>query len=108
LEGFGGIEGVRKAKGELFEFLRQNNGTAFINADDEYMVKQSEGINNIITYGVTNGQVNGKILDSSSFLKVAITQHPSLSNIQTQLVGGYNLPNVLAAVAIGKYFNVPD
>src|ERR1019366_641864 len=29
LEGFGGIEGVRKGKGELFDFLRVNSGTAF-------------------------------------------------------------------------------
>lgn len=108
LEGFGSIEGVRRAKSELFTYLKENNGTAFINADDEYMVKLSEGIKNIVTYGTANGQIKGKILDSSVFLKVAITGLGEIEEIQTQLVGGYNLPNILAAITIGRYFNVPD
>ena len=107
LQGFGSIEGVRKAKSELFNYLRENNGTAFVNADDEFMVKFSEGIKNIITYGVVNGQVKGKILDSQTFLKVGIIGQSSTENIQTQLVGEYNLPNVLASVTIAKYFDVP-
>lgn len=107
LEGFGSIEGVRKAKSELFDYLRENNGTAFINADDEFMIKQSESISEVITYGTINGNVKGKILNQSPFLRIAITGQIKIENIQTQLVGEYNLPNVLAAITIGKYFNVP-
>ena len=44
LEGFGGIEGVQKAKGELFDFLRANNGTAFIMNDYDYLQRMSKGI----------------------------------------------------------------
>ncbi|MEP6596266.1 MAG: UDP-N-acetylmuramoyl-tripeptide--D-alanyl-D-alanine ligase [Ginsengibacter sp.] len=108
LQGFGSIEGVRKAKSELFNYLRDNNGTAFVNADDEFMIKVSQGIKNIISYGTVNGQIKGKILDSSTFLKVGFMGQAGLEIIQTQLVGEYNLPNVLAAVTIGKYFNVPE
>jgi len=107
LEGFGSIEGVRKAKSELFNYLKENNGTAFVNADDEFMVGLSDGIKNIITYGTDREQIKGKVLDSSTFLKVGITWEDGMESIQTQLVGGYNLPNILAAVTIGKYFNVP-
>jgi UDP-N-acetylmuramoyl-tripeptide--D-alanyl-D-alanine ligase len=107
LEGFGSIEGVRKAKGELFDYLIENNGTAFINADDEFMIKQSKGVNEVITYGTINGQIKGRVLNHSPFLRIGIKGQAEIENIQTQLVGEYNLPNILAAVTIGKYFNVP-
>lgn len=106
LEGFGSIEGVRKAKGELFDYLRLNNGTAFVNADDAIMMAMTGGIMNVITYGTHNGSVTGKAVSTSSFLTVTITGDMPIDNISTQLVGEYNLPNILAAATIGKYFNV--
>ena len=108
LEGFGGIEGVRKGKGELYDFLRANNGTVFINWDYDYLQKMSAGIGNIIKYGTTEGDITGIILSSDPFLKVSIKNSEELASISTQLVGDYNLPNVLCAVTLGKYFNVPD
>lgn len=107
LEGFGGIEGVKKGKGELFDYLRENNGTAFIFNDYDYLREMSKGIENIITYGSAEGFVTGKALPSETFLCVQITNEESRAIIQTQLVGDYNLPNVLCAVAVSKHFNVP-
>ncbi len=107
LEGFGSIGGVMKAKSELFNYIRTSDGTVFINADDEAMIKMSEGIKNIITYGTSVGSVRGKVADSTSFLQVSIYADNKIENIHTNLVGEYNLPNVLAAFTIGKYFNVP-
>lgn len=107
LEGFGGIEGVRKGKGELFDYLRENNGTAFIFNAYDYLQEMSKGIENVITYGTANAFVTGKALPSETFLRVEITGKESPAIIQTQLVGDYNLPNVLCAVAVGKHFNVP-
>ena len=107
LEGFGGIEGVRKGKGELFDYLRENKGTAFIYNDYDYLHQMSKGIENIITYGTSNSFVTGKALPSETFLQVEITSEKSSEIIQTQLVGDYNLPNVLCAVAVGKHFDVP-
>jgi UDP-N-acetylmuramoyl-tripeptide--D-alanyl-D-alanine ligase len=108
LQGFGSIEGVRKAKSELFNYLKENNGTAFVNADDKSMMQLSEGIKNVITYGTVRGHIKGKILDNVTFLRVGIMHRTVIENIKTQLVGEYNLPNILAAVTIGKYFTVPD
>lgn len=108
LEGFGGVEGVRKGKGELFDFLRTNHGTAFIYHDYDYLRDMSRGIENIVPYGTTAGTVMGTVVDSEPFLSVQVANDPSISLIQTQLVGDYNLPNVLCAVTIGKYFQVPD
>lgn len=107
LEGFGSIEGVRKGKGELFDYLRQNNGTAFVNCDDDFIKKMSDGIKNIVTYGSAEGTVTGKALRNSSFLEVE-TNNENIGLIKTQLVGEYNLLNVLAAITIGKHFNVAD
>jgi len=91
----------------LFNYLKENNGTAFVNADDKFMVKLSEGIKNVITYGTINGHMKGKILGNVTFLEVSIIDKTISENIKTQLVGEYNLPNILAAVTIGKHFNVP-
>jgi UDP-N-acetylmuramoyl-tripeptide--D-alanyl-D-alanine ligase len=108
LEGFGGIEGVRKGKGELFDYLRANNGTAFIMADYDYLKEMCKGITNIKTYGTVNADITGGIKNSKDFLEVVITKGAAIDSIKTQLVGEYNLPNILAAVAVGKYFNVAD
>ena len=108
LEGFGGIEGVRKGKGELFDYLRANNGTAFIMADYDYLKEMSKGIINVKTYGTVNTDITGDIKNSKALLEVAINKGAAIGTIKTQLVGEYNLPNILAAVAVGKYFNVAD
>jgi UDP-N-acetylmuramoyl-tripeptide--D-alanyl-D-alanine ligase len=108
LEGFGGIEGVRKGKGELFDFLRANNGTAFVMWDYDYLQEMSKGIAPIVTYGTNNATTLGKTISSEPFLTVLASGNIRETAIQTQLVGEYNLPNVLVALSVGKYFNVPD
>ncbi|RTL58893.1 MAG: UDP-N-acetylmuramoyl-tripeptide--D-alanyl-D-alanine ligase [Sphingobacteriales bacterium] len=107
LEGFGGIEGVRKGKGELYDHIRTNGGSIFINNDYDYLKEMSKGISNKISYGTADAETTGHLLESEPFLKVIITSDEAINSIQTQLVGDYNLPNVLAAVAVGKYFKVP-
>ncbi len=110
LEGFGGPEGVKKGKGELYDFLRAHDGTAFVLTDSPDLPTLSQGIPRVITYGTTRDAdfVGVAQPTSDSFLHVNITHGASTGAIHTQLVGDYNLPNVLAAVAVGKYFGVPD
>jgi UDP-N-acetylmuramoyl-tripeptide--D-alanyl-D-alanine ligase len=108
LEGFGGVEGVRKGKGELFDYLRKNNGTAFIMADYDYLKEMSTGIREIKTYGTSQAEITGEAANHNEFLEVVMTGGTGISSVQTQLVGVYNLPNVLAAIAIGRYFKVAD
>jgi UDP-N-acetylmuramoyl-tripeptide--D-alanyl-D-alanine ligase len=107
LEGFGGVEGVRKGKGELFDYLRAHGGTAFLMADYPYLHDMSRGIQKIVTYGTANADVVGHIHQSDPFLSVGFDKGFK-GPVDTQLVGDYNLPNVLAAVAIGKFFNLAD
>lgn len=106
LEGFGGVEGVRKGKGELYDHLRSMNGTAFIMWDYDYLRTMSTGIETIIKYGTAESDIEGKILQAQPFLEVEMTKGSVSDTIRTQLVGDYNLPNVLMAVSVGQYFDV--
>ena len=108
LEGFGGVEGVRKGKGELYDYLRANNGTAFVMWDYDYLREMSNGISTIITYGTSDAYTIGNIVQSNPFLEVEITKGANTGIIRSNLVGDYNLPNVLLAVVVGKQFNIPD
>jgi len=117
LEGFGGEEGVRKGKGELYDYLKLHNGIAFINSDLDYLVKMSQGIGTVISYGTNSGQLQAKEFElvtgqnTNDFLALEITTSTNAAIahkiIKTQLVGAYNLPNVLAAISIGLAFEVP-
>src|SRR5687767_13895847 len=110
LEGFGSIEGVRKGKGELFDHLRTlTHGFAFVMWDYDYLRDMSKGISGIIKYGTEeDDHIIGKVFRNDPFLEVEVIQGLGDKIIPTQLVGAYNLPNVLAAVTIGKFFEVPE
>ena len=108
LEGFGSEEGVRKGKGELFDYLKASNGTAFIMWDYEYLRAMSSGIVEIKSYGTHDADITGEVKNSSDLLEVTLIKGAAIKTIKTQLIGDYNLPNVLAAVTIGKYFNVSE
>ena len=105
LEGFGSEEGVKKGKGELFDHLRDHHGMAFLMNDYDYLKSMSTGIDKRYSYGTHDADVTGNVSGSHPFLTVAFKKGFE-GEIHTRLVGDYNLPNVLAAVAAGKYFGV--
>lgn len=108
LEGFGGVEGVRKGKGELFDYIRNMHGVVFAFDDYDYLHQMSHGIPTVHWYGTQHGEIIGKEKANDPFLQVEITEGFNQPiYIQTQLVGAYNLPNILCAVTVGKAFNVP-
>lgn len=99
IEGFGSREGVIIAKSELYHFIKGNNGTLFVNKNDDLLTKLVEGIQSI-NYSkeeITN-------LSSNPFLSFNWKEQ----KIETQLYGEYNLPNILAAIKIGEYFKVEN
>jgi len=107
LEGFGGEENVKKGKGELFQYLKDRKGTVFVNTDDPAVFDLSKPINNTIFYGSKSDNAQGTIIQNDPFIEVSIESEKPLI-IQTNLVGAYNLPNVLAAFCVGKYFKIPN
>ncbi|MBS0026346.1 UDP-N-acetylmuramoyl-tripeptide--D-alanyl-D-alanine ligase [Chitinophaga sp. 22321] len=108
LEGFGSEEGVKKAKGELYDFLRANNGTVFVCNDYGYLTEMAKGIPHIITYGSAHANYTGEAIADTAFLAVQVNGNSQVGFIQTQLVGAYNFPNVMAAVAVATHFGVPE
>lgn len=103
LEGFGGIEGVIKTKKALYDSVIEANGTLFVNSDDELLMNLSNHSNRI-EYGSKNGAVVGEIINFEPTVSVGISTFNL--NFDTQLVGAFNLPNILAAISIGNYFKV--
>jgi UDP-N-acetylmuramoyl-tripeptide--D-alanyl-D-alanine ligase len=109
LEGFGSYEGVITAKSEMYGFLGGHNGTLFVNADDALLMKKSAGMKRV-TYGRSAGaDTSGDTVSSGPFMAMVFAgRDEEAYHVTTQLIGDYNLPNALAAVAIGQYFGVPD
>jgi len=109
LEGFGGIDGVVRTKTELYAAVQVRGGCLFVNADDPLLLTKSNGIKRL-TYGRDpDADTAGDSLTNGPFLKVVFTGRDGLLHrADTQLIGGYNLPNVLAAVAVAQHFDVPD
>src|SRR5690606_15259625 len=103
LEGFGSEENIKKAKGELYDFLKKNDGVVFRNADLPYLENRAKGIANQITYGSSRADYTGTQKQNDIYLALAYNQ----KNIYTQLAGDYNFPNAMAALAIGLYFHIP-
>lgn len=109
LEGFGSFEGVIKTKGELYDFLRKKEGsTVFIHHDNSYLMNIASGLNQI-PYGSDDAlYVNGRITENSPYLTFEwkAGKEGERHKVQTQLIGEYNLPNALAAIAIGIFFGI--
>ena len=120
LLGFGSFEGVIRTKGELYDFLRTIQGTAFINNDNPHLLGISDGLK-LVKYGQKDAKnllVKGELVECNPFLKFEwqtsstltpqlSTVNCQLSTVQTRLIGSYNLDNALAAACIGTFFNVP-
>jgi len=107
LEGFGGMEGVRRGKGELFDFIRHTDGIIFRNTDLDYLEEIAAGIKHQVTYGAHNADYTGIPVSHAEFLNAAITTPMNECLIRTQMVGSYNIANILAAFAVGRTFNIP-
>ena len=107
LEGFGSFEGVLHTKGELYDYLRHTNGKIFINQENKDLMGIAHGLEQI-TYGQHEGAFAvGHIVESNPFLTFDWKQQGKIHVVETHLVGAYNIDNVLAAVAVGRYFKIP-
>ncbi len=127
LEGFGGVEGVKKGKGELYDFLSRevrksespeeasiSQGVAFVNGDNGTLMEmqQARSLKNVVFYGAQGAGdlVSGELIENSPLLTLrwANNQTDNSHSVKTQLTGAYNLDNILAAICIGVYFKLSD
>ena len=119
LLGFGSFEGVKKAKGQLYDYLAANGGMAFVNVDDpdlsamaadRWPLDGSTPLTNrgstphVIPYGLS--LLKAKILPSSADYPYLRIKLPGGVRVETRLAGAYNATNVAAALAVGLHFGV--
>jgi len=111
LEGFGGRAGVKKGKGELFDYMRSRGGTIFCWSDSDDLVELASGSLHTITYGSGPAcAVRMEPLTGGLFAAATLQfQHPfpeARMVVRTQLVGGYNNANVTAAACVAAFYGV--
>ena len=114
LEGFGSLAGVKKAEGELFEFLNLHDGCVFVNLSEKYlktMAKRNRmkvGYLRSDTLMPENGLIEVMPIDAMPFVRVAfLSDDGPVVEVQTKLFGNHNFNNIMTAIALGVYFKVP-
>ena len=128
LQGFGSFEGVCKTKGELYDFLNAHDCPVFINRDNEHLMQMIQERNtqktahgeeplDIYYYGLGDSQdilIRGEVISCAPFLKFRWREQDHEAGytsewmeVQTHLIGAYNVDNMLAAITIGYVNNVP-
>lgn len=133
LEGFGSFEGVIRTKTELYRHLASVKGTIFVNADNEILMEQAEKLATIpevpslipayapgqpvasprgdqlgiVTYGQSEeSEIKGSYISSDPYMKLYFEEGDNVYTVQSQLLGGYNFDNAMAAIAVGMFFGV--
>lgn len=107
LEGFGSFENIVKTKGELYDYIRRTKGVIFIRKEDKILQSIAKGIEQV-TYGSSEDAfASGHVVNNSPYFIFDWRQQGKIHTVETYLVGAYNLDNVLATVAVGRYFKIP-
>lgn len=105
LEGMGGPEGVLKTKTELYQHLRETEGTVFINSQDPILSNMAKRFPSPILYPAKGDYCEVNFLGADPFVKFSVA---GVGGEQlTSLIGGYNFGNIATALTVGKYFDVP-
>jgi UDP-N-acetylmuramoyl-tripeptide--D-alanyl-D-alanine ligase len=110
LEGFGGIDGVKRGKGELYDFLAKNGGVGFYNTDEPYLDKLAQKVPIHVSYGTKSTEVSHILVEAVSDTEKVVAKVPQSGweyRVFAQISGDHNFENVKTAIAIGKYFKVP-
>ena len=110
LEGFGSFEGVVQTKTELYRHLAAKRGLVFVNADNDILTSHLSPLTShlsSLTYGTAAGaDVHGSHVADTPFMKFYFEVGDNVYTVQSQLLGGYNFDNCMAAVAVGLRFGV--
>ncbi|MBS7564385.1 UDP-N-acetylmuramoyl-tripeptide--D-alanyl-D-alanine ligase [Mucilaginibacter sp. Bleaf8] len=112
LEGFGGVEGVKKGKGELYDYLKATGGMAFIHSDSQALLEMQDQreLKNVTYYGTdaVMNAISGQLTGNAPYLSLTWRRKSEEQqyHVASQLTGEYNLPNILAAICIGDYLKL--
>jgi len=114
LEGFGNLEGVKKAEGELFRYLARHHGCVFVNHSEHYLKNMARSNKYQVGYQRTDilqahdGMLDVQLVEETPFIRAAfLSDAGPVVEVQTQLIGLHNFSNIMTAMALGTYFKVP-
>ncbi len=111
LEGFGSIEGVKQAKGELFDYLCEHEGLGFVNVDDASVFDLGLRLHKKITFGLTKAKdpnVHLGYTMQKGDPGFMLSNDANTITIRSKLPGQYNASNMLGAWAVGLHFGVAE
>ncbi len=119
LEGFGSLDGVKRAKGELYAYLAENSGFLFIRGDnlmlagmaDSYGLSHHQRLEDRMSYGLSAGNnVVGRLVKVGPPIHIEwhTTEDTHNRHVYSRLTGSYNSENILAAITVGLYFDIDD
>lgn len=107
LEGFGSYEGVVSTKTELYRYLNEHDGLAFVNNEDQVLTDHAAGLEHI-TYGIAPASLSAGNVSADPFVAMDLQfSDGACSRLESKLYGRYNAGNILAAACVGQYFQVP-
>ncbi|MES2417553.1 MAG: UDP-N-acetylmuramoyl-tripeptide--D-alanyl-D-alanine ligase [Bacteroidota bacterium] len=109
LDGFGGFEGVKKGKAELYTYLKKTHGYAFIYRNNPYLITMSTvaALNKVVFYGAEKeNSISGKLQNADPLIELAWATPKASFSAKANLTGTYNFENILAAICIGHFFKV--
>jgi UDP-N-acetylmuramoyl-tripeptide--D-alanyl-D-alanine ligase len=108
LEGFGSLEGVLKAKSELYEYLAAHGGKAIIDGADTVLTRKAEeiGVESRVIAPGGDLPVEVRLIRQTPFLEVEMVLGEKVYPFPTNLVGAYNMQNILLAAGTGVYFGI--
>ncbi|MCB0534561.1 MAG: UDP-N-acetylmuramoyl-tripeptide--D-alanyl-D-alanine ligase [Lewinellaceae bacterium] len=114
LEGFGSLAGVKKAEGELFQYLAKKDGCVFVNTAERYLSAMSGKNRKRVFYAEKEtlspqeSVIDIRLLEANPYLRLAfLSEHNMPVEVRSQLIGRHNFQNIMTAVALGVYFKVP-
>ncbi len=105
LEGFGGVEGVKKGKKELYDYIHENGGLLFVNTELESLKETSQGMRKV-EYGFQTGDFKLELISESPVVTYLYQDASLQIQVKTNLAGAYNLYNIASAIVVGRYFEV--
>ncbi len=114
LEGFGGIEGVKQGESELYRYLAEHDGMAFVNKDEPFLEELAAPVRKKLFYArselfdMNNPIYEVRLIEALPLVKVAFMDDDGRTvEINSNLFGSYNFPNIMTAIVLGRYFKVP-
>jgi UDP-N-acetylmuramoyl-tripeptide--D-alanyl-D-alanine ligase len=106
LEGFGGYEGVIRAKSELYQYIGSKSGKVFVNYDNPLLVQVGKGLEHISYGKATSNYCSGTLLSEFPHVGLQVLCKGNNFRVDSNLFGGYNFENILTAVCVGSYFDI--